>query len=105
MSNQSEIALTMRDQIIEALKTIEDPEIFLDIWFLGLIYRVEPKEDGLVEIDLTFTTPLCPAGPQIIGEIQEKVGKIAGVTSVQIKVVFDPPWQPSDEVKGMLGMM
>lgn len=93
-----------KDQVIEVLKTIEDPEIFLDIWFLGLIYKIEIVEQK-VFIEMTFTTPLCPAGPMLISEVQTKVGKLEGVAAVDVKIVFTPPWQPSDEVKGMLGMI
>lgn len=93
-----------KDQIIEVLKGIEDPELFLDIWFLGLIYSVD-IESGKVKIDMTFTSPMCPAGPMLITEIKEKVGALPGVESVEVKVVFSPPWQPSDEVKAMLGII
>jgi len=93
-----------RDQVIEVLKTIEDPEIFLDIWFLGLIYTIDIKEDS-IGIDLTFTTPLCPAGPMLVDEIKTKLSKLEGIKTVDVKVVFTPPWEPSDEVKAMLGMI
>ena len=94
-----------KDAIIEVLKTIEDPEIFLDIWFLGLIYSIEIDQDSNVDIEMTFTTPLCPAGPQLRQEVIDKVGAIPGVSCVEVDITFDPPWQPSDEVKGMMGMM
>ena len=94
----------MRDQIIEALKTVEDPELFLDIWFLGLIYNIDIQE-GVVNIEMTFTSPACPAGPMLVEGVKSKVGAVEGVTVVNVKVVFSPPWEPSDEVKGMLGMM
>ncbi len=96
--------MVTRDQVIEVLKTIEDPEIFLDIWFLGLIYSIDIKEDS-IGIDLTFTTPLCPAGPMIVDEIKTKLLKLEGIKTVDVKVVFTPPWVPSDEVKAMLGMI
>ena len=67
----------MKDKIIEILKTIEDPELMLDIWFVGLIYKVDVNEDdGNVYIEMTFTTPLCPAGPDMVNEVYEKVGKL-----------------------------
>ncbi len=94
-----------RDQVIEVLKTVEDPEIFLDIWFLGLIYNIGIGEEGNIDIEMTFTTPLCPAGPQLVGEVKEKIMKLEGVKEVEVKVTFNPPWQPSDEVKSMLGLM
>ena len=94
-----------REQVVEALKQVEDPELFLDIWFLGLVYDIDIGEDGKVGIEMTFTSPMCPAGPMLTGDVQKKVGEIEGVTSVSVKVVFSPPWQPSDEVKMTLGLM
>ncbi len=96
--------MVTREQIIEVLKTVEDPELFLDIWFLGLIYNIEIKDES-VYIEITFTTPMCPAGPMLVDEVKTKVSKLEGVKNVEVKVVFTPPWQPSDEVKAMLGMM
>ncbi len=93
-----------REAIVEVLKTVEDPELFLDIWFLGLIYNI--AIDGAdVVLDMTFTSPMCPAGPQLKHEVETKVGGVAGVKSVVVNITFQPPWEPSDEVKGMLGMM
>jgi metal-sulfur cluster biosynthetic enzyme len=94
-----------REEIIEVLKTIEDPELFLDIWFIGLIYRIEILEDGIVEIDMTFTSPMCPAGPELSSAVQQKVSELPGVKEVKLKIVFTPPWEASDEVKGLLGMI
>lgn len=96
--------MATREEIIEVIKTVEDPELFLDIWFLGLIYRVDVDEDR-VEIDITFTSPMCPAGPMLIEEVKSKVNELDGVEEVKVEVVFTPPWEPSDEVKAMLGMM
>ena len=92
------------ETIIEVLKTVEDPELFLDIWFLGLVYDVR-IEGSKVTIEMTFTTPLCPYGPQLAEEVKSKVEAIEGVSEARINVVFNPPWQPSDEVKGMLGYL
>ena len=97
--------MVTRDQVIEALKLVEDPELFLDIWFLGLIYKIEISEENKIEIEMTFTSPMCPAGPQLVGDVTSKVGAIPEVKSVDVKVVFRPQWQPSDEVKALLGMM
>jgi len=94
-----------RDQVIEVLKKIEDPELFLDIWFLGLIYNIDIDDQNKVMIDMTFTTPLCPAGPMLIEQVQQGVRQIPGVNSVAVNIVFTPPWEPSEEVKGMLGML
>lgn len=96
-------ALT-KEAVIEVLKTVEDPELFLDIWFLGLIYGIEIS-DGKVAIQMTFTSPMCPAGPMLIDDVQTKVAKIPGVQKVDVEITFTPPWEPSDDVKGMLGML
>ena len=96
--------MVTREDVIEVIKTIEDPELFLDIWFLGLIYHIDVDEAGKVAVEMTFTSPMCPAGPQLIGEIKERVGTLNGVTGVDVTVVFVPPWQPSDEVKETLGI-
>jgi len=99
------ILMASKEQIIEALKTVEDPELYLDIWFLGLIYSIEPKEEGGVDIEMTFTSPMCPAGPQLIEEVKNKVGALEGASPVNVKIVFSPPWKPSDDVKAMLGLI
>ena len=91
-----------RDQIIEALQTVEDPELFLDIWFLGLIYNID-IQGPLVKIEMTFTSPMCPAGPLLIDKVKTAI-KALGVETVEVKIVFNPPWQPSDEVKALLGL-
>lgn len=93
-----------KDEVIEALKKVEDPELFLDIWFLGLIYNIGIEEDK-VAIEMTFTSPMCPAGPELVSDVQAKVGELEGVEDVQVNVVFTPQWEPSDEVKGLLGFM
>ena len=100
----SESPVVTRDQIIEALKTVLDPELFIDIWFLGLIYSIE-IEGASVKMEMTFTSPMCPAGPQLLEEVKSKVGELPGVQSVEVKIVFTPPWKPSDEVRAMLGLM
>ncbi len=99
----SDISVT-KDQVIEALKTVEDPELFLDIWFLGLIYSID-IDGSEVKIDMTFTSPMCPAGPLLIDKVKTAVGAIPGVTSVVPNIVFNPPWMPSDEVKALVGML
>ena len=96
-------AAPTRQAIIEALKTVEDPELFLDIWFLGLIYSIS-IEAGAVAIEMTFTSIMCPAGPMLVDDVKTKVGLVEGVESVNVNVVFTPPWQPSDEVKQTLGI-
>ena len=104
MNTESVATEPTREAIIEALKTVEDPELFIDIWFLGLIYGIG-IEQGQVVIDMTFTSPMCPAGPQLKGDVISKVGAIPGVREVVVNITFSPPWEPSEEVKGLLGMM
>ena len=97
--------LTMtRDDIIEVLKTVEDPELFLDIWFLGLIYNID-IEGSKVKLQMTLTSPMCPVGPQLIQEVKDKVGALEGVSEVELELVFSPPWEPSEEIKAMLGLI
>ena len=102
-------SVPLKDKIIEALKTIEDPELFLDIWFLGLIYNIGIDDadpaGAEVAIDMTFTSPMCPAGPELRHAVVTKVGELEGVQKVSVNITFQPPWEPSDEVKGLLGMM
>lgn len=92
------------DEIVAALKKVEDPDLFLDIWFLGLVYSIDIADDGGVHIEMTFTTPLCPSGPYLIEMVKQHVGAVAGVREVAVSVVFTPPWQPSEEVKQTLGL-
>lgn len=96
--------MVTKDAVIEAIKLVEDPELFLDIWFLGLIYHIGIEDSGHVNIEMTFTSPMCPAGPQLIGDVKDKVSAVEGVSGVDVTVVFMPPWQPSDEVKETLGI-
>jgi metal-sulfur cluster biosynthetic enzyme len=93
-----------KEQVIEALKTVEDPELFLDIWFLGLVYNIDIEESKVI-IEMTFTSPMCPAGPQLIGEVEQKLKLLPGVSDVEVQIVFNPPWEPSEDVKLTLGLM
>jgi len=86
--------------VIEVLKQCLDPELGIDIWSLGLIYDIIHK-DGL-HIVMTFTTPMCPFGPQIIEQIETKLKEKK--IEVKINLVFNPLWKPTDEIKEMLGM-
>jgi len=104
MSDVTAAVEPTKEEIIEVLKTVEDPELFLDIWFLGLIYNIA-IDDGRVIIDMTFTSPMCPAGPQLKHEVQSKVAALPGVREALVQITFQPPWEASEEVKGMLGML
>ena len=91
-----------KNKAIETLKQCHDPELGLDVWTLGLIYKLDIKGED-VNIDMTFTTPLCPYGPMLVGDVRAKLLD-AGAKNVTIEIVFKPPWQPSEEVKDMLGI-
>ena len=91
-----------KEQFIEACTQVEDPELHIDIWTLGLIYDAKYDDDD-VWVKMTFTSPFCPFGPQIVEELKEKLKK-NGASKVEIEITFNPPWQPSDELKEMLGM-
>lgn len=93
----------LRKKIVEALRHCVDPEIHLDIWTLALVYTIETK-DGDVKIKMTLTSPGCPFGPQIIEDVKQKVGAVEGVKSVDVEIVFEPPWNPSDDLKLLLGV-
>ena len=96
----------MRDKIIEALKKIEDPDIFLDIWFLGLIYDIDYQEEQqLAKITMTFTTPLCPSGPDLVQQVNDRLLEIEGISQVEVIVTFDPPWEANEQVKSLLGLI
>ncbi|MEP9356680.1 DUF59 domain-containing protein [Xanthobacter sp. KR7-65] len=94
--------------VIAALRTVNDPEIPVNIYDLGLIYRIEVKNGGVVEIDMTLTAPGCPVAGQMLGWVQEAVAVVPGVSDVKMKLVFDPPWDKSrmsDEVQLELGLI
>ncbi|MBI5797846.1 metal-sulfur cluster assembly factor [Candidatus Woesearchaeota archaeon] len=90
------------EQIIDVLQHYEDPELGVDVWTLGLIYRIE-LDDEYVKIVLTFTSPMCPYGPQMVDELTQKI-KEKGVEKVEIEVTFEPAWKPSEELRDMLGV-
>ena len=93
-----------KEAIIEALQTVIDPELYIDIWTLGLIYDVDVNDSEVV-VAMTFTSPACPAGPQLVDQVKQKVGEVEGVSSVKVDVVFDPPWEPSEDLKAMMGLL
>ena len=97
----------LTDDIVGALKSVYDPEIPVDIYELGLIYRVEITDDRDVLIDMTLTAPGCPVAEQMPVWVQDAVGAVEGVCDVKVTMVFDPPWDPSrmtDEARVALDM-
>ncbi len=97
----------MTDDIITALKSVFDPEIPVDVYELGLIYKVDLSDDREVLIDMTLTAPGCPVAGEMPGWIEDAVKKVEGVQSARANLVFEPPWDPSkmsDEAKLALNM-
>jgi metal-sulfur cluster biosynthetic enzyme len=101
---ESAASLTV-DDVMDALSNVIDPELGLDFVELGLIYGVE-IDDGNVHVTFTLTTPGCPIGPQVTEQIDEFVGELEGVKTVDCEMVFTPPWSPdkmSEDAKFALG--
>ena len=97
----------MTDDIVAAIKTVYDPEIPADIYELGLIYKVDIKDDRAVDVDMTLTTPNCPSAAELPIMVENAVASVAGVGPVKVQVVWDPPWDPSrmsDEARLVLNM-
>lgn len=98
----------VRARVIATLKTIEDPEIPLNLYDLGLIYAVDVAPDGVVTITMTLTAPACPVAGSIVREVATKAGLVSGVSRAHAEVVWDPPWtqdRMSDEAKLTLGLL
>src|ERR1700750_1251415 len=83
------------DDIVAALKTVFDPEIPVDIYELGLIYKVDIADDRFVTIDMTLTAPGCPVAGDMPGWVENAVSTVEGVSGVKVNLVFDPPWDHS----------
>ena len=95
-------------QVIEALRTCYDPEIPVNIYELGLIYDVKVEPSGATRVQMTLTSPNCPAAAELPAEVESKVLDVPGVTDAQVEVVWDPPWEPSkmsEAAKLQLGFM
>lgn len=93
-----------KDEMIEALKTVQDPEIMINIYDLGLVYDLRQKENGDVEIDMTVTTPMCPVAGILPQQAADAVSAVNGVGKVEVKIVWEPAWTPefmSDDAKMM----
>lgn len=85
----------IEQRIIEVLKTVFDPEIPVNVYDLGLIYKIDLDMEGNVDIDMTFTAPSCPAADFIIEDVRTKVASVVGVTSANVNMVFEPEWDKS----------
>ena len=93
--------------IVGALKTVYDPEIPVDIYELGLIYRIDINDDREVDVEMTLTAPGCPVAGDMPGWVENAVGGVQGVSGVRVQLVFNPPWDPSrmsDEARVALNL-
>ena len=97
----------LHDPIVAAIKTVYDPEIPVDIYELGLIYRLDINEQGMVDIDMTLTAPACPVAGEMPVWVRDAVIQVSGVRGCEVNMVFDPPWDKSrmsDEAQVALDM-
>lgn len=98
----------VKSAVIEALKSVYDPEIPVNIYELGLIYDVQVSDEGRAEIRMTLTAPACPVAGMLVDEVAEKSGQVEGVATSHVELVWDPPWSPdrmSEAAKLELGML
>jgi FeS assembly SUF system protein len=94
--------------VLEALKTVRDPEIPLDLVELGLIYELIVQKGGLVYVEMTLTTPACPVAANMPGEVETAIRAVPGISEVRVKLVWSPPWSPermSEEARLELGLL
>ncbi len=99
------------DKVREALKQVIDPELFVNVVDLGLIYEIKINETDAgksdVAVEMTMTSPACPAGPQLLGQSKDFVGRLEGVGEVDVRLVMDPPWTPdrmTEDARDQLGI-
>src|SRR5436853_5823477 len=96
------------DPVLEALRTVRDPEIPVNLVDLGLIYELVVKQGGIVFVEMTLTTPACPVAQSMPGEVEAAIAAVPGVNEVRVKLVWSPPWdrdRMSEEAKLELGML
>ncbi|MBE6285288.1 MAG: DUF59 domain-containing protein [Bacteroidaceae bacterium] len=100
--------IELEEKIVEMIKTVYDPEIPVNVYDLGLIYRIELKEDNSVDIDMTLTAPNCPAADFMMEDVRMRVASIEGITAVNLNLVFEPEWSQdlmTEEAKLELGLL
>jgi FeS assembly SUF system protein len=98
----------LQAQVVEALKTVRDPEIPVNLVDLGLIYELIVKKDGVVYVEMTLTTPACPVAGALPGQVQDAISAVPGVQEARVKLVWSPPWDKermSEEAKLELGLL
>ena len=97
----------LEERIVDVLKTVYDPEIPVNIYDLGMIYKIDVQEDGSVDMYMTFTAPNCPAADFILEDVRTKVESVDGITTANVNLVFEPAWDQSmmsEEAKVELGL-
>ncbi|MBR1548554.1 MAG: DUF59 domain-containing protein [Prevotella sp.] len=87
--------LQLEERIVDVLKTVYDPEIPVNIYDLGMIYKIDVQEDGSVDMDMTFTAPNCPAADFILEDVRTKVESVDGISAANVNLVFEPAWDQS----------
>ena len=100
--------LEQEEEVLRMLKTVFDPEIPVNIYDLGLIYKIDFPGDGVCNIDMTLTAPSCPAADFLVEDIRQKVGSVKGIETVNVNLVFEPEWSKdmmSEEAKLELGFL
>ena len=100
--------LHIEERIVEVLKTVYDPEIPVDIYSLGLIYKIDLQDDGNLDVDMTLTAPGCPAADFIMEDVRQKLDTLEGVKASNINLVFEPEWDQSmmsEEARVELGFV
>ena len=108
MTTDPVVALALRPRIIDAVCSVYDPEIPVNIWELGLIYAIDVDRERRVQVQMTLTAPGCPSAQALPLEVERKVREVEGVADVFVEVVWEPPWSPermSDAAKLQLGML
>jgi len=85
----------LEERIVDVLKTVYDPEIPVNIYDLGMIYKIDVQDDGSVDMDMTFTAPNCPAADFILEDVRSKVESVSGITTANVNLVFEPAWDQS----------
>ena len=85
----------IEERIVDVLKTVYDPEIPVDIWNLGMIYKIDVNDDHTVDLDMTFTAPNCPAADFILEDVRTKIESVTGVNAANVNLVFEPAWDQS----------
>jgi FeS assembly SUF system protein len=86
--------MALKDEIVKAIQTVYDPEIPINIWEVGLIYEVNVDDDGKAHVLMTLTSPNCPVAESLPSEVKDVVAAVEGVTSSEVEITWDPPWDP-----------